>query len=207
LFQSVRGSFEQPLRAILASICLWKRILLVLGTCLVTAYIAAQPSTTSFPLSALTVSTLVPGCNLAPARRVDISRSLPGSGSVAENPWTGNDAGLLASIREIIFGAGPLVDGPPLDGGAFGGYFLRLADGIESGYVAFYDTGNARQVSVYALRFADPGMRPQWRGKSTTDADIVSYFDAGSLAVIVSGPGGACQSRIESHVRTLMATR
>jgi hypothetical protein len=113
-------------------------MLAALGTCvLATSYPVAQPSAASIALPALTVSNLDAACNLAPARRVDISRSLPGRGSVNENPWIGSDAGVLASVREIIYGAGPVVDGPPTDRAAFSRYFLRLSEGIDDAYVAF----------------------------------------------------------------------
>ncbi len=167
----------------------------------------AQPAAS--PMSPLTVPAdhLPAGCALAPhsvpraeGPVVSIVSSLP----IPTNPWTGTDRPLIAAIRERMWQQQPMApDGPPLGGREARQYWLRLADGIESGYAAFYDSSVGHDsVSVYAVRFANEEAIPTQRSH---DRHITIGH---TVALVLGGEGaGECRAAIETYLRSLADER
>jgi hypothetical protein len=152
-------------------------------------------------LAQLTVVNGLPkGCSLAAGTRmVGLSHPV----EVEFNPWRGNDGPVIASIREVMFGPTQVPDGPPLGAEAFSRFFVRLAEGIDEGYAAFYSHEPAEEVAVYALKFSS-NERPANRMKDArADAPSAIRYDKGNTVIVLYGGDGPCSRAIRSHVDSL----
>jgi hypothetical protein len=146
------------------------------------------------------------GCALAPSSvplgdgRVVVSAvSLP----IPTNPWTGTDRALIAAIRGRMWQPPMSPDGPPLGVREARQYWSRLADGIESGYAAFYDSSAGHDsVGVYAVRFDNEEAIPPRRSGDR-------HIRIGRTVALVLGGGGAgeCHAAIEAYLQSLANER
>lgn len=123
---------------------------------------------------------------------------------VDSNPWVGSDRRAIVSIRRRMEAARPLPDLPATTPEANARYQSRLADGVDEAYVAFYETGGTRSVTVLAVRFTErsealrtTGLGPSvWAGQATR-------IRIGDIAVTVDGESGPCRTAIETYLRSL----
>ena len=160
--------------------------------------IASQGAT---DLNQLTATNGLPaGCSLATDKPViGLSRAA----GVDTNPWRGNNRSVVASIREVMYGAPRLVDGPPLSGAQLSRFFARLSEGIDEGYVALYTQPGAEDVAVHALTFSNGERLP---GRSNTprhNSSRTVWLERGRTAIVLFGDEGTCSRAIESHLSLL----
>jgi hypothetical protein len=123
------------------------------------------------------------------------------------SPWTGTDPVLLGRIRELIDGPPLLPDGPPPSRREYAQLRLRLADGIEEGYVAVYQqdvniTGSRELLRVFALRFADARKAAE-AGHRWANNPRASRTMIGSTVAVIHGDGGKCFQAVAAHLRGL----
>jgi hypothetical protein len=155
-------------------------------------------------LDALTVpADLLDGsCRLASSERAVTadgrSRVIRWAGLQIPNPWRGDDAAIVATIRERVLPPHRIPDGPPPSRAEQARFRLRLADDVEEAYVAMYTNEDYRLVSVHALTFKeripDLGERPP-----------VPLFTSGRTLIVVRGTAGRCGELVRQFVAKQVA--
>lgn len=152
-------------------------------------------------LDELTVTNgLSAGCSLASRKAIiGFSRPVP----IDSNPWRGTDRSIIASIREVMYGAPRAVDGPPLSGAEFSRFFFRLSHGIDEGYVAFYRQQGSEELAVHALTFSSSEPFPARRNMARADSRRAIWLEHGRTAIVLYGDEGPCSRAIRSHLESL----
>ena len=138
-------------------------------------------------------------CALAPAAD-------PVGLGITANPWIGSDLPVIGSIRERLGRPTGLPDGPPLTRTQLARFRLRMAEGIEEGYVAVYQQPSPQLILVYGLRFASVPDRDQLLRETRTPPNPrVMSVGVGSMLAVVHGDG-ECARAIATYLASL-ATR
>ncbi len=157
---------------------------------------------------------LTAGCGLAPAASVRLDNQQVQAGfwdGFPSNPWTGTDRHVIASIYERMYRMPPMPDGPPLDRSGQARFRLRLADGVDEGYAAFYQESDPpRPVGrVYALRFADTERIADLnRGARPPDDDrLITWIRFGRIVALMIGHRDECSQAVDRHLKSLAAQR
>ena len=126
---------------------------------------------------------------------------------IRTNPWTGTDAVVISLIREQMDGPFPVPDGPPLSRGELSAFRLRLADGIEEGYVAFYQQEESRPevLRVFGVRVAEGRElnRSLREARRREDSARSVRIRSGLIHAVLHGDGGPCFQAIAAHLTTL----
>jgi hypothetical protein len=162
---------------------------------------------------AVTLADLTVPAKLLPPRCVMPSRpsvTTPGRPSIGglwaglpvpTNPWIGRDPGLIAALRARV--EPPLLpDGPPLSRSQEVRYRLKLAEGVEAGYAAFYADADTSIVAVYGVEFA-VGEAPTRQPPSWAPASGQTRLDLGRLAVWIVGTDTPCSRAVGGYVQSL----
>ena len=136
-----------------------------------------------------------------PADRLPNGCSLAAHGPYGPSPWFGSDEPILGKIRELFATRVPAPDGPPPSRGEVARYYVRLADGIEEGYSAFYQDESPNLIQVVALRFATDQLADVWPRASIRRA--VRRLAYGPLVIVVSNGDGACGGVIADYLAGL----
>jgi hypothetical protein len=172
-------------------------VLLVVTTPMGLAFQRTKPAT----LDQLTVSTGLPaGCSLATDKPViGFNQRI----QVDSNPWRGTDRRILTSIREVMYGSPRLPDGPPLSAAELSRFFVRLADGIEEGYVAAYQQRDSEDLEVRALTFSTGKPFPRRGNVARIDPRRAVWFQSGRTAIVLYGEESPCFGAIEAHLKSL----
>ena len=183
-------------------------LLAVPATVALTLTQRASPSVT---LSTLTVpaTSLSANCSLVPAATEQIgSRLRTGLWAglpISSNPWTGNDANVIASIRErISLPRNP--DGPPLTARESARYRRHLADGIRQAYVAIYEESSSDLLTVvYGLELSGNETALEFLRDarlSSTERPLAAAI--GPLVVVMSGEDRECTKTVRVHLQGLV---
>jgi hypothetical protein len=143
-----------------------------------------------------------------PGTRVPIGNALnllqpPG---VTTNPWTGSNRRVLATIRSRIAGYGPLrmPDAPPLTMSEQSALTLHYADGVDEGYAATYAQVGAREIAVWAVRFAvtpDSNLRENARDRANLQNAV--RIEIGSIWAVLYGDRGPCSRAVATYLESL----
>jgi hypothetical protein len=167
----------------------------LIGHCAV--FLAAAPSQSPSQLASLTVPAerLPAGCSLRQADVVDPR--------VSQNPWTGIDPLVIATIREYM-GDVPRVPDAPLSRREAAMFRLRLATGVGEAYAARYHSTSAEFVTVYAVTFDNAA---SLRATQDPHPELPrgSRFTAGRSTTVVGGKGSPCYEAVAGHVRSIAA--
>ena len=120
---------------------------------------------------------------------------------IPTNPWTGADRRIVAAIREQVDPPLLTPDPPALDGRSYSAFRLRLADGVETAYVAIYAAENSFLVVVSAVRFIDDGKELQLSNERSHSA---TRFASGRTLIEVSGEQSRCFQTVFDYVRGIV---
>lgn len=156
-------------------------------------------------LTELTVaeSRLVTGCRLVPSSTEHLASNRVRSGMwagfpIPTNPWTGAERLIVAAIREHVDPPPLTPDPPALDGRSDAAFRLRLADGVETAFVAIYGSEEPVVVVVSAVRFTDDGKQLQLSNERSRSA---TRFASGRTLIEVSGEQSRCFHTVVDYVR------
>jgi hypothetical protein len=126
---------------------------------------------------------------------------------ITTNPWIGTDARVIANVREYLGPRYPVPDGPPLTLAELSAFRLRLAEGVEEGYVAIYkqDDSSPELLRVFGLRFEDAqtASREAEKMRSTRNTTRAVHVVTGRIVAVLHGDGGACFKVLAAHLTAL----
>jgi len=163
---------------------------------LASALVIQQP----FSLSNLTDRAV---CTLTPSPQVQldgnrIRSGLWGNLRISSNPWTGTDRAVLIDLYERLFNAIAVPDAPIFSRQELASFRNHLADDVERGYAAFYDTDDT-QVVVYALTMRTIPSAVRSNGG-------VIPFTINNTFGMIAGGSGACRDAIVRHIKDVGGT-
>ena len=146
------------------------------------------------------------GCRLVPSRTEHLPGNQVRTGlwagfPIPTNPWTGTDRRIVAAIREQVDPPPLTPDPPALDGRSHAAFRLRLADGVETAYVAIYGSDEPFLVVVSALRFTDDDQELQLSNERSRSA---TRFASGRTLIEVSGEQSRCFHTVVDYVRGIV---
>jgi hypothetical protein len=179
-----------------------KVLSLVVGvTTTLTGFASQGTNAARLTLDKLTVTQGLPtGCSLAPSNPpIGLGQPV----RPESNPWQGTDRSMIASIREAMYGAPRVADGPPPSAAELSRFFARLSHGIDEGYVAFYQLQGSNDLDVYALTFSQGEPLPRRGTMARTDPRRAVWLESGRTAIVLYGDESPCFSAIQSHLKAV----
>ncbi len=142
------------------------------------------------------------GCRLARSRSTTAGMTTIVSSPIPDNPWVGDDIGVISQILKVLDSPILVPDGPP-DRRTVTSMWLERARRISEGAAAIYDSG-AGLISLYALKYRDAGdLEPNTAARHETGAT----FDLrrGVVRVVMFGDRSKCADALARHVRSTLS--
>lgn len=167
---------------------------------------AARADSMVFTELTVPESRLTTGCRLVPSPTEHLAGNQVRGGMwagfpIPTNPWTGADRRIAAAIREQVDPPPLTPDPPALDGRSDAAFRLRLADGVETAYVAIYGSEEPFLVVVSAVRFTDDGKELRLSNERSRSA---TRFASARTLIVVSGERSRCFDTVVDYVREIV---
>lgn len=125
---------------------------------------------------------------------------------VPDNPWVGDDPGILVQLRKRIDGGYALPLSPPPTAAERAEVDRGYVEHVVRGYQALYESGEGRVVAhVRAIEFDDPGLVTGRPGDGVAGAGSVRLVRDATVVLITGETGTECRRRVEAHVREHLA--
>jgi hypothetical protein len=149
----------------------------------------------------IVMTELPSGCHLAKHLSVEAGVTTIVGSSIPDNPWVGDDIGVISKILQEVDPPILVPDGPP-DRKTVTSMWLDGARKISDGAVAIYDSG-VGLISVYALRYRHAvDLKPDTPARNET----AKRFDLrrGAVRIVMFGDASECSVAIARHVRSML---